>query len=136
MRDNAVLQSAACVWRGPVLLFNDDAKDCFNQIFLHPSEICKTSVLWIKLSEIASEYRCTHVIEHVFGYGIGNASGFAQRFENSLLELVARRMDAADASFIAAEAAASPSCAAWLARRREVARRTGRNEERLYSRFI
>ena len=45
-------------------------------------------------------------------------------------------MDAADAPFIAAEAAASPSCAAWLARRREFARRTGRNEERLYSCFI
>ena len=39
MRDNAVLQGAAHVWREPVLLFNDDTKDCFNQIFLHPSEI-------------------------------------------------------------------------------------------------
>ena len=92
MRDNAVLQGAARVWREPVLLFNDDTKDCFNQIFLHPSEIWKTSVLWLKLSEIASECQYTHVIEHVFGYGIGNASGFAQRFGNSLLELVARRI--------------------------------------------
>ena len=119
-----------------MLLFNDDTKDCFNQIFLHPSESWKTSVLWLKVSESTSECRYTHVIEHVFGYGIGNASGFAQRFGNSLLELVARCMDAADAPFIATEAAASPSCAAWLARRREVARRTGRNEERLYSCFI
>ena len=136
MRDNAVLQSAARVWREPVLLFNDDTKDCFNQMFLHPSEIWKTSVLWLKLSEIASECQYTHVIEHVFGYGIGNASGFAQRFGNSLLALVARRMDEVDAPFLAAEAAASPSCAAWLARRREITLRTGHNEERLYSCFI
>ena len=136
MRDNAVLQGAARVWREPVLSFNDDTKDCFNQIFLHPSEIWKTSVLWLKLSDIASECQYTHVIEHVFGYGIGNASGFAQRFGNSLLELVARRMDVLDAPFLAAEAAASPSCAAWLARRRQVTLRTGRNEERLYSCFI
>ena len=105
MRDNAVLQGAARVWREPVLSFNDDTKDCFNQIFLHPSEIWKTSVLWLKLSDIASECQYTHVIEHVFGYGIGNASGFAQRFGNSLLELVARRMDVLDAPFLAAEAA-------------------------------
>ena len=38
--------------------------------------------------------------------------------------------------FIAAEAAASPSCAAWLDRRREVTRRAERNEERLYSCYI
>ena len=52
------------------------------------------------------------------------------------MELVARRMDEVDAPFTAAEAAASPSCAAWLAHRRAVTLRTGRNEERLYSCFI
>ena len=81
-------------------------------VFRYTSEIWKTSVLWLKLSDTASECQYTHVIEHVFGYGIGNASGFAQRFGNSLLELVLRRMDAIDAPFIAAEATASPSCAA------------------------
>ena len=65
-------------------------------------------MLWLKLPEIASECRYTHVIEHAFGYGIGDASGFAQRFGNSLLELAARRMDAIDAPFIATEAAAPP----------------------------
>ena len=45
-------------------------------------------------------------------------------------------MDAADAPFIAAEAAASSSCAAWFARHREVARRTRLNEEHLSSCFI
>ena len=60
MQDNAVLQGAARVWCEPVLLFNDDTKDCFNQIFLHPSEIWKTSVLWLKLSEIASE--CQYIL--------------------------------------------------------------------------
>ena len=116
MRDCAILQSAARVWREPVLSFNDDTKDCFNQIFLHPSQIWMTSVLWLKLTDVASDCRYTHVIEHVFGYGIGNASGFAQRLGNSLLHLVARRMDVVDAPFLASEADANPSCAAWLRR--------------------
>ena len=88
------------------------------------------------LTEVASDCRYTHVIEHVFGYGIGNASGFAQRLGNSLLYLVARRMGVVDAPFLASEADANPSCAAWLSRRRALSQRTGRNEARLYSCFI
>ena len=136
MRDCAILQSAARVWREPVLSFNDDTKDCFNQIFLHPSQIWMTSVLWLKLTDVASDCRYTHVIEHVFGYGIGNASGFAQRLGNSLLHLVARRMDVVDAPFLTSEADADPSCAEWLRRRRALSLSTGRNEARLYSCFI
>ena len=72
----------------------------------------------------------------MFGYGIGCASGFAQRFGNSLMHLVAQRMDALDAPFLAADAANDPSRAAWLRRRQALAARTGRNEARLYALHI
>ena len=136
MQDCAVLQSAARVWREPLLQFNDDTKDCFNQFYLHPSQIWMTSVLWLKLTWVASSCPYTHVLEHVFGYGIGCASGFAQRFGNSLMHLVAQRMDALDAPFLAADAANDPSRAAWLRRRQALAARTGRNEARLYALHI
>ena len=35
---NAVLQSAALVWREPVVAFSDDFKDFFNQLYLHSSQ--------------------------------------------------------------------------------------------------
>lgn len=133
MLDCSVLQSASRVWREPVLQFNDDTKDCFNQIYLHPSQIWLTSVLWLKLTGVPSACPYTHVIEHVFGFGIGCASGFAQRLGNSLLHLVSKRMDAMDAPFLEADARQDPSRAAWLQRRLELSKTTGRNEARLYA---
>ena len=64
----------------PILQFNDDSSDAFNQFHLHPSQIYMTSILWLKLHIIASKCEYSHILDHSFGFGYSNASYFCQRF--------------------------------------------------------
>ena len=92
MSDICVLQVPARILREPILQFNDDSSDAFNQFHLHRSQIYMTSILWLKINDIASRCEYSHILEYSLGYGFANASGFCQRFGDALLYLVKLRM--------------------------------------------
>ena len=115
MSDICVLKVPARIQREPILQFNDGSSDAFNQLHLHPSQIYMTSVLWLKLTDIASKCECSHILEHSFGYGYSNASSFCQRFGDALLHLVTRRMRQLEAQVRVK--VTDPSLLAWYAKR-------------------
>ena len=127
---NAVLQSAALVWREPVVAFSDDFKDFFNQLMLAPWCRHCAGFLWRPLSDEHADF--TFVVEHSLGFGISMASNIAQRFAYGLMDLFYRVFDAIDAPFLAADRTI-PRRAAWLRSREALSKRTGRNEVRLAS---
>ena len=96
MSDIAILQTPAQILRVPVLQFNDDSSDAFNQLMLHRSQIWMTSVLWLKVNSVASSCQYSHILENSFGYGYSCASGFCQRFGIAMMWLVTQRMRQAD----------------------------------------
>ena len=127
MRDNAILQFAARIWGEPVVAFGDDASDYFNQFHLHPSQLHLTTILW----RDASTGGMQHIMELSMGFGQRLSSNFANRFTFALRDILMRRVDAAEDAIFDAET--DPSRRAWIARRRALSARTGRNECRLYS---
>ena len=127
MRDNAILQFAARIWGEPVVAFGDDASDYFNQFHLHPSQLHLTTILW----RSAATGNMQHIMEISMGFGQRLSSNFANRFTFALCELLMRRVDAIEDVILDGET--DPSRRAWIARRRALSARTGRNECRLYS---
>ena len=127
MRDNAILQFAARIWGEPVVAFGDDASDYFNQFHLHPSQLHLTTILW----RDASTGGMQHIMELSMGFGQRLSSNFANRFTFALRDILMRRVDAAEDVIFDAET--DPSRRAYIARRRALSARTGRNECRLYS---
>ena len=63
MSDICVLQVPARILREPILQFNDDSSDAFNQFHPHRSQIYMTSVLWRKINGIASRYEYSNILE-------------------------------------------------------------------------
>ena len=115
MSDICVLRVPARILGEPILQFNDDSSDAFNQFHLHPSQIYMTSILWLKLHQIASKCEYSHILEHSFGFGYSNASYFCQRFGNALLHMVTQRMRQLEARVKAK--VTDPSLLAWYAKR-------------------
>ena len=127
MRDNAILQFASRIWGEPVVAFGDDASDYFKQFHLHPPQLHLTTILW----RDASTGGMQHILELGMGFGQKLSSNFANRFTFALRDVLTRRVDAAEDAIFNAET--DPSRCAWIARRRALSARTGRNECRLYS---
>ena len=96
MTDIAILQTPARILHVPVLQFNDDSSDAFNQLMLHRSQIWMTSVLWLKINSVASRCEYGHILENSFGFGYSCASGFCQRFGVAMMWLVTRAMRQAE----------------------------------------
>ena len=74
-----------------------------------------TSVLWLKLTSIASKCEYSHILEHSFGFGYSNASYFCQRFGDALPHLATRRMRQLEKRVRAK--VIDPSLLAWYAKR-------------------
>ena len=72
-----------------------------------------------------------HILEISMGFGQRLSSNFANRFTFALREMLMRRVDAVEDAILDGET--DPSRRAWIARRRALSARTGRNECRLYS---
>ena len=53
MSDICVLQVPVRILLEPVLQFNDGSSDAFNQFHRHRSKIYMTSILWLKINDIA-----------------------------------------------------------------------------------
>ena len=126
MRDNAALQCGARVWGEPVLGWCDDMSDMFNQLFTHVAQRFLTTILWR-----GQDGRMLHILERSLGFGVTCNSNYAQRFAYALVWLVMRTFDIEEERLFAAETDVSKR--AWIAKRRAVSKRTGRNECRLYS---
>ena len=126
---NSILQSAALVWRQPVVAFSDDFKDFFNQLYLHPSQRWLSTLIWLQLGANGPAY--SHVMELSLGFGCNVSSNYAQRFAHELVRLFCQRFDAEEAAILDAET--DPSRRAWLDARRKLGEITGNNEARLYS---
>ena len=126
---NAVLQSAALVWREPVVAFSDDFKDFFNQLYLHPSQRWLSTLIWLQLGANGPAY--SHVLELSLGFGCNVSSNYAQRFAHELVRLFCQRFDAEETAILDAETDSSRR--AWLDARRKLGKLTGNNETRLYS---
>ena len=130
MSDICVLKVPARILNEPVLQFNDDSSDAFNQFHLHPSQIYMTSVLWLKLLDIASKCEYSHILEHSFGFGYSNASYFCQRFGDALNYLVTKRMRKLEARIRAK--VTDPSLLAWYAHRDKL----GPNQSDLFRMWV
>ena len=126
---NAVLQSAALVWREPVVAFSGDFKDFLNQLHLHPSQRWLSTLIWLQLGANGPAY--SHIMELSLGFECNVSSNYAQRFAHELIRLFCQRFDAEEAAILDAET--DPSRRAWLDARRELGKITGNNEARLYS---
>jgi len=130
MSDICVLQVPARILREPILQFNDDSSDAFNQFHLHRSQIYMTSILWLKINDIASRCEYSHILEYSLGYGFANASGFCQRFGDALLFLVARQMRALERS--SRSAVTDTSLLEWFKRRDAL----GPNQSDLFRTYV
>ena len=130
MTDIAILQTPARILHVPVLSFNDDSSDAFNQLMLHRSQIWMTSVLWLKINSVASRCEYGHILENSFGFGYSCASGFCQRFGVAMMWLVARAMRKAELPIRAA--VTDPSLLEWFRQRDPL----GDNESDLFRCFI
>ena len=115
MTDIAILQTPARILHVPVLQFNDDSSDAFNQLMLHRSQIWMTSVLWLKINSVASRCEYGHILENSFGFGYSCASGFCQRFGVAMMWLVTRAMRQAELPI--RSTVTDPSLLAWFRRR-------------------
>ena len=130
MNNISVLKFAGRIFGEPLLLFNDDSADAFNQFHLHRSQIRMTSILWLKITDVVSKCEYTHIIEPTFGYGFSNASDFCQRFNDALQHLVEIEMSALEAAEWTK--VTDPSQRAWMAARDELTVKTGTQQRKLY----
>ena len=130
LHNMAVLGHAGSVLGQPVFVLTADAKDFFNQLRLAAWAIHHVGLLWLPLDMTHESF--SFVAEHTLGFGITMASNIAQRFANGLIDIFLRAFDEADAPFLDADAD-TPARRAWLAKRRALSLRTGRNEARLVS---
>ena len=126
--DLCVMQCAGRIFGQPVISGTADASDCFNQFFVHPSELWKTSILWRAILDVARSARYTHILANSFGFGGSPSSGYCQRFLNSMLHRVRHRMDAEEHLIEASGAVTDASQLAYLAARRTL----GHGQDRLY----
>ena len=122
------MQCVGRIFGQPVISGTADASDCFNQFFVHPSELGKTSILWRAILDVARSARYTHILANSFGFGGSPSSGYCQRFLNSMLHRVRHRMDAEEHLIEASGAVADASQLAYLAARRKL----GHGQDRLY----
>ena len=126
--DLCVMQCAGRIFGQPVISGTADASDCFNQFFVHPSELWKTSILWRNILDVARSARYTHILANSFGFGGSPSSGYCQRFLNSMLHRVRHRMDAEEHLIEASGAVTDASQLAYLTARRTL----GPGQDRLY----
>ena len=130
MNNISVLKFAGRIFNEPLLLFNDDSADAFNQFHLHRSQIRMTSILWLKITEVVSKCEYTHIIEPTFGFGFSNASDFCQRFNDGLQHLVETEMAALEE--IEWAKVTDPSQRAWMSARDQLTVKTGTQQRKLY----
>ena len=128
--DLAILHYAATnVFHQPVLIFNDDMKDAFNQLCVAPHEWWKMGFVWAYLDDKAS-WMLSAVAEYVLGFGYTNASGCCQRYMEGVQERIVAEMDAEELP--ALMASLDVKIKAYVAERLRLGKITGRNELRLF----
>ena len=92
--DLAILHYAATnVFHQPVLIFNDDMKDAFNQLCVAPHEWWKMGFVWAYLDDKAS-WMLSAVAEYVLGFGYTNARGCCHRYMEGCQERIVAAMAA------------------------------------------
>ena len=135
MRDLAVYHRASEILGEPVYLFGDDAKDYFNQLAMHPSELWKLGIVFLAdegelLSGADDESllkapggRLVFVSEKRLGFGTHGASNLAQRFSDAILTMFREDMDAEEA--VANAADLRPSMDRWRRARQQAQQASG-----------
>jgi hypothetical protein len=89
MSDICVLTVPARILREPFLQFNEMIAPMPSTSWHpHPSQIYMASVLWLKLTGIASMCDYSHILEHSFGYGWAlQCQSFLSRFRRCVAPL-------------------------------------------------
>ena len=135
LRDLAVLRRASEILGEPLYVFGDDAKDYFNQLAMHPSELWKLGIVFLAgEGDLAAETsdmwrlgtadaRLVFVSEKRLGFGTHGASNIAQRFSDALLAMFREDMDDEEAEANAADT--RPSMERWRRVRQQAQESSG-----------
>ena len=125
MHDSKVLRYAGSIFGLTLMIGSDDMADAFNQFHVAQQDLWLIGFVWLQLGELGDR-PLAFVAEYVLGFGYTNASGVCQRYMDSVMDALIRRMDVEDAPFFASRTA--PAEVAWVDTRRELSRVTGRGE--------
>ena len=125
MHDAAVLGYAGAIFKLPLFIGNDDLSDAFNQFHVAQCDLWLIGFVWLDLAALGPK-PLRFVAEYVLGFGYTNASNVCQRYMDSVMEAIMRRMDVDDAPYFASRTA--PAEVAYICTRRELTRVTGRNQ--------
>ena len=100
-QDLAILRRGAHILGEPIYIFNDDAKDYFNQLAIVECDLHKLGIVFLDeaaLDSVSSTAELIFVSERRLGFGTHGASNIAQRFSDALPNLLRIDLDAGDAS--------------------------------------
>ena len=124
-QDLAILRRGAYILGEPIYIFNDDAKDYFNQLAIAECDLHKLGIVFLDEAALDSVSASAHLIfvsERRLGFGTHGASNIAQRFSDALLNLFRIDMDTADADTL--RYGLSGPMDEWLSAREAVAAAT------------
>jgi site-specific DNA-cytosine methylase len=127
LNDECILRYIGDLLGWTLVLVSDDFKDFFYQIRLHPSELWKG--VFALLDTAGEEYR--YLVERVMGMGYWHTSNVAQRFGNTVIQIVLKEFDKLDAPFLEEEASRLPVLRAWLEHRGKLQANAVWNQARL-----
>ena len=132
LADMAILQWAGRhVFHLPLLIFNDDMKDAFNQLPVAPEDWWKMGFVWARLQPLGG-YVIACVAEFVLGFGYTTASGICQRYMEAVCERLTADMNAEDQPLLAVQAEMDVAVKSYLETRNRTAMITGRVEAQLF----
>ena len=137
MRALVVLKRAAFLLQEPIYLIGDDVKDFFNHLPHASEDLHKMNTIFLNADDIddpkfsSTEGSLVFVHEKRMGFGIHPNSMIAQEFSEVLMHLLREDIDSVEDRL--AEADPRESMQNYLQTRREVERRTGAHERRLYA---
>ena len=129
MKDDAILREGGVECGDDVVTGTDDFADFFNQIRLAPGEMWKVGLLWTPFDE--SHDPASFLAEYVLNFGNAASSNTAQRFAWALIWRLELEVERLERPLL--DAVTEPQCRAWLDRRLELERQTGRPQQRLFA---
>ena len=138
----AVLAHAARLLGEPLYLFGNDIKDFFNHLENSPSELPLMNIVFLSESDDLTPEQFTRafkkdgealvfVSERRMGFGIHPNSGIAQELSEAIDYIFRKQMDAVEDPLN--EADVRPAMQRWLSQRRELERKVGGHQRRLYT---